>query len=182
MKTKENFRANRFGLLDRSADWDNRIGINEYDKKTIEAVEASGTYGKLMIASFDYIVNRIIKLINYLFIGFFSDGFNWFKSEEEKELEIKREKEMRLNILKEGAVVIKYKFFRYLITIILPPLGIFMSKGLYGWVNILLSIMLMYISYPIGIIYGMLISFNSYYSDYYQQTTDEEIKKGKEGI
>ena len=60
----------------------------------------------------------------------------------------------------------------------MPPLGIFMSKGLYGWVNILLSIMLMYISYPIGIIYGMIISFNSYYSEYYQEMNEKEIKEG----
>ena len=61
----------------------------------------------------------------------------------------------------------------------MPPLGIFMSKGLYGWVNILLSIMLMYISYPVGIIYGMIISFNSYYSDYYQESTEKEIENAK---
>ena len=62
----------------------------------------------------------------------------------------------------------------------MPPIGIFMSKGLYGWVNILLSIMLMYISYPIGIIYGMLISFNSYYSDYYREITEQEINTAKQ--
>jgi uncharacterized membrane protein YqaE (UPF0057 family) len=179
MKTKEGFKSNKFGILDRSDDRDERISMDNFDKKTIEAVEASGTYGKLIIASFDYIVNKIIQVINYLFLGFFKDGFNMFQTEEDKKEDMEKEKKERLAILKDGAVVIRYNFIRYLITIILPPMGIFMSKGLYGWVNILLSMMLMYISYPIGIIYGMIISFNSYYSDYYQNITEAEIKKGR---
>ena len=56
MKIKESFKANQFGNLDRSGDRDERISFEDYDKKTIEAVEASGTYGKLIIASFDYII------------------------------------------------------------------------------------------------------------------------------
>ena len=179
MKIIESFKADKYGFLDRTSERDKRISLDNIDKKTIEAVEESGTYGKLILASFDYVVNKIINLINYLFIGFLKDGFNWFRSEEDMKLDIKREKENRLKILKEGAVVIRYKFIRYLLTIIMPPIGIFMSKGLNGWVNILLSIMLMYISYPIGIIYGMIISFNSYYSDYYQEITEKEINNGK---
>tara|TARA_B110000003_G_C16625132_1_gene524614 strand:+ start:134 stop:682 length:549 start_codon:yes stop_codon:yes gene_type:complete len=178
MKIKESFKADKFGFIDRSEDRDKRISIDDFDRKTIEAVEASGTYGKLILASFDYAVNKIIKLINYLFLGFFKDGFNGFKSHEDIKNEIKKEKIERLRILKGGAVIIRYKFMRYLITILMPPVGIFMSKGLYGWVNILLSIMLMYISYPIGIIYGMIISFNSYYSEYYQEMNEKEINEG----
>ena len=179
MKNKEGFRANSMGNLDRSVDRDERITMDDFDKKTLEAVEASGTYGKLIIAIFDYIVNKIIEVINYLFIGFFTDGFNWFKSDDDRIADMKKEENERLKDLKGGAVVIRYNFIRYLITILMPPLGIFMSKGLYGWVTILLSIMLMYISYPVGIIYGMIISFNSYYSDFYQETTEAEIENGR---
>ena len=179
MKIRESFKSDKYGELDRTSDIDKRISLDNIDKKTIEAVEASGTYGKLILASFDYAVNKIISLINHLFVGFFTDGFNWFRSEEDIKLDVKREKEKRLKILKDGAIVIRYKFLRYLLTIIVPPIGIFMSKGLNGWVNILLSIMLMYISYPVGIIYGMIISFNSYYSDYYQEISEKEIETGK---
>lgn len=180
MKIKESFRADRYGFLDRSSDKDKRINLDDFDRKTIEAVEASGTYGKLILAMFDYIVNKIFQLINYLFIGFFKDGFNWFKSDKDREEEMQKEQNDRIKIIKDGALIIRYNFIRYLITIIMPPIGIFMSKGLYGWVNILLSIMLMYISYPIGIIYGMLISFNSYYSDYYREITEQEINNAKQ--
>lgn len=179
MKIKESFRADRYGFLDRSSNKDERISMDDFDRKTIEAVEASGTYGKLILAMFDFIVNKIFQLINYLFIGFFKDGFNWFKSEKDREEDMKKEQENRIKIIKDGALIIRYNFIRYLITIIMPPIGIFMSKGLYGWVNILLSIMLMYISYPVGIIYGMIISFNSYYSEYYQEMTEKEINKGQ---
>jgi len=180
MKIKESFKADRYGFLDRSSNKDERISMDDFDRKTIEAVEESGTYGKLILAMFDYIVNKIIQVINYLFIGFFKDGFNWFKSDKDREEEMKKEQDDRIKIIKDGALIIRYNFIRYLITIIMPPIGIFMSKGLYGWVNILLSIMLMYISYPIGIIYGMLISFNSYYSDYYGEITEQEINDAKQ--
>lgn len=179
MKIKENFKADRYGNLDRSDDRSEKINFEDFDKKTIEAVEAGGTYGKLILATFDYIVNKIIQLINYLFVGFFRDGFNFFTSEEEQLEDTKKQNENKIKIIKDGALIIRYKFFRYLITIIMPPIGIFMSKGLNGWVNILLSIMLMYISYPIGIIYGLIISFNSYYSDYYQEISEKEIENAK---
>jgi uncharacterized membrane protein YqaE (UPF0057 family) len=179
MKIKESFKADRNGFLDRDDDSDERITMDGFDKKTIEAVEAGGTYGKLILASIDFVVNKIINLINYLFIGFFTDGFNWFKTKTDREADMEKESKNRVKIIKDGALIIRYNFIRYLITIIMPPIGIFMSKGLYGWVNILLSIMLMYISYPIGIIYGMIISFNSYYSDYYQENTEKEIENAK---
>ncbi len=179
MKIKENFKANKYGYLDRNSVRDERLSMDNFDKSTIEAVEASGTYGKLILATFDYIVNKIIEIINYLFIGFFKDGINWFKSDEDKILDMKKETEDEIKIIKDGALIIRYKFIRYLITIIMPPFGIFMSKGLNGWVNILLSTMLMYISYPVGIIYGLIISFNSYYSDYYQEMREKEIENAE---
>ena len=76
MKIKENFKADRYGNLDRSDDRSEKINFEDFDKKTIEAVEAGGTYGKLILATFDYIVNKIIQLINYLFVGFFRDGYS----------------------------------------------------------------------------------------------------------
>ena len=62
MKIKENFRADRYGFLDRSSNKDERISMDDFDKKTLEAVEESGTYGKLILAMFDFIVNKIFQL------------------------------------------------------------------------------------------------------------------------
>ena len=59
MKIIESFKADKYGFLDRTSERDKRISLDNIDKKTIEAVEESGTYGKLILASFDYVVNKI---------------------------------------------------------------------------------------------------------------------------
>ena len=43
--------------------------------------------------------------------------------------------------------VISLKWFRYTMTVLLPPFGVFLSKGLYGWFNILVCLVLTYINY-----------------------------------
>ena len=175
MKSKEKFRADKYGNLDRGDEIDTRMSMDHFDKKTLEAVEASGTYGKLILATFDYIINKIISFSNNVFFAFFKDGYNMFKTDEELEEHKIKVRDTRRAILKEGSLVIKYIYVRYLITLLVPPLGIFMSKGLYGWVNILISLLLMYIYYPLGVIYGLLLCVNSYYADLYEKTTYNEI-------
>tara|TARA_B110000285_G_C14705292_1_gene415281 strand:- start:19 stop:576 length:558 start_codon:yes stop_codon:yes gene_type:complete len=172
---KEKFRADKYGNLDRSGELDTRTSIDEFDKKTLDAVEASGTYGKLILATFDYIINKVITFVNNVFFAFFKDGYNMFKTDAELEEHKINIRDTRRAILKEGSVVIKYIYVRYLITLLVPPLGIFMSKGLYGWVNILISLLLMYVYYPLGVIYGLLLCVNSYYADLYEKTTYNEI-------
>ena len=71
----------------------------------------------------------------------------------------------------------QYTYLRYLITLLVPPIGIFMSKGISGWINIVLSIGLMYINYFLGIAYGVLITFNSFYSDFYQQKEEQNYRE-----
>ena len=61
--------------------------------------------------------------------------------------------------------------------VILLLIGIFMSKGISGWINIVLSIGLMYINYFLGIAYGVLITFNSFYSDFYQQKEEQNYRE-----
>lgn len=171
--TKERFRADKYGNLDRTRDY-NPNAINEYDKKTIEAVEKGGTFAKLLLAIFDFVVNKVICLFNDLFVVLFKDGFNMFGKDDKEKL---KEKNKRMeDRVRNGGLIVRYTLVRYLITILVPPLGIFMSKGLSGWVNILLSIAFMYISYPLGILYGVLLTYNSYYADLYHYNKEKEIK------
>jgi len=173
----EGFRANSKGDLKREGEYDGRSKLDEFDQKTIDAVEESGIYGKLILASFDYVINKAIELINKLFVVIFKEGYNMFKTDEEMEVEKIRVRERRRDILKNGSVVIRYSYFRYLITLLVPPLGIFMSKGIYGWVNILISFLLMYLYYPIAIFYGLIITINSYYADLYETVSIKEVLK-----
>ena len=73
-----------------------------------------------------------------------------------------------------GGTVISMKFFRYTMTVLMPPFGILLSKGLYSWFNVLICIVITYINYMAGIIYAFVITARNRYSDQYEA---HQIKK-----
>lgn len=81
-------------------------------------------------------------------------------------------------VYKHGTIY-NYNTLRYFITVLVPPLGIFLSKGILGWVNILISILFCYINYFLGIGYGIIITYNSKYADLYDQKQTDLIKRIK---
>ena len=79
-------------------------------------------------------------------------------------------------IFKKGTMY-DYIYLRYIITIIVPPLGVFLSKGLLGWMNIIICIFFCYLNYIIGIIYALVITYNSHFPDLYTHVQKDKIKK-----
>ena len=75
--------------------------------------------------------------------------------------------------LKKGKVI-SLKWFRYAMTLVLPPFGIFLSKGVYGWFSILVCLVLTYMNYLVGIIYAFVITMRNRYADQYE---DQEMIK-----
>ena len=69
--------------------------------------------------------------------------------------------------LKKGKVI-SMKWFRYLMTVLLPPFGVFLNKGIYGWFNILICMILTYINYLLGIVYAIVITMRNRYADQYE--------------
>lgn len=69
--------------------------------------------------------------------------------------------------IKQGKVV-SMKWFRYIMTLLLPPFGVFLNKGIYGWFNILVCMILTYIHYLLGIIYAIVITIRNRYADQYE--------------
>jgi uncharacterized membrane protein YqaE (UPF0057 family) len=67
-----------------------------------------------------------------------------------------------------GGAVVSLRFFRYIFTVIMPPLGILMSKGLYGWFSVLVCIIITYVNYMAGIIYAFVITARNRYADQYE--------------
>ena len=63
---------------------------------------------------------------------------------------------------------ISTKFFRYTMNVLMPPFGIFLSKGLYGWFSILVCLLLTYVNYLAGIIYSFVVTINNRYADQYE--------------
>lgn len=89
-------------------------------------------------------------------------------------------------------MMFSYKTFRYIITLILPPVGVFMGKGMFGWFNIIVCLALCYVNYVAGIIYAFLVTADNRYADRYERVdvarvramqnevrTDEEEKNSR---
>ena len=68
--------------------------------------------------------------------------------------------------------VISMKFFRYIMTVLMPPFGVLLSKGLYGWFNILVCVIITYVNFIAGIVYAFVITSHNRYADQYE---DREI-------
>ena len=111
------------------------------------------------------IVDVIVTLILKFFINLFSictQGFNWMYN-----FAFINFNGILPSSLTGGAVV-SLRFFRYIITVIMPPLGILMSKGLYGWFSVLVCIIITYVNYMAGIIYAFVITARNRYADQYE--------------
>lgn len=68
---------------------------------------------------------------------------------------------------------------RYIITIFVPPVGVFMAKGLYGWPSIFISAGLSFLHMFAGIIYAFIVTHNNRYSDRYQKRELERIEESR---
>ena len=49
-----------------------------------------------------------------------------------------------------------------------PPFGVLLSKGLYGWFNIIVCMIITYINFIAGIIYAFVITSRNRYADQYE--------------
>ena len=67
-----------------------------------------------------------------------------------------------------GGTVVSMKYFRYFMTALMPPFGILLSKGIYGWFSIIVCVVITYINYMAGIVYAFVITARNRYSDQYE--------------
>lgn len=74
------------------------------------------------------------------------------------------------------------KPFRLFITIFIPPLGVFLSKGLYGWFNVLLCFLLTWIHFAVGAIYALMITHRNRYADRYEEMEGTRLRLIKEYV
>ena len=65
--------------------------------------------------------------------------------------------------------VITTKFFRYTMTALMPPFGIILSKGMYGWFSVLVCALLTYVNFLAGMIYAFIITSRNRYADQYEE-------------
>jgi uncharacterized membrane protein YqaE (UPF0057 family) len=71
--------------------------------------------------------------------------------------------------IEKNGTLMTFRPMRYVVTLFVPPLGVFMSKGLMGWFNVIICLALCYLNYLLGILYAFIITANSRYSDRFEK-------------
>ena len=132
-----------------------------------------GPIGALMIYLFDAVVEFFARIMVYLFT-FVSNGFEYVMA-----YTFGTFNGFLPNANKNG-ILVSYTFMRYIINIFLPPVGVYLSKGLYGWFNVFICFVLTYMHYALGIIYCFIATANNRYADLYEKTEIEKIRKQNE--
>lgn len=85
------------------------------------------------------------------------------------------------NSEKFGAIV-SMKPLRLFITLLIPPVGVFLSKGLYGMFNVIICFVLTYIHIVLGIIYAFVITYRNRYADRYEEMEYKRLMMIREYI
>ncbi len=122
----------------------------------------SGVIALIMMYIWDVFVELVVGFVFDIFdIMFFSFGYTYDQ--------IFGNYTGILPDAEKYGMMFSYKTFRYIITLVLPPVGVFLGKGLFGWFNILVCLVLCYVNYAAGIIYAFLITADNRYADRYER-------------
>lgn len=120
-----------------------------------------GPISGFVLIAIDVVVEIILKFVFYLY-DLTQFAFDWMNN-------------MTFGNFKgiipknfSGGKVVSTKFFRYTINVLLPPLGIMLSKGMYGWFSILCCVVFTYINYVAGIVFAFIITSKNRYADQYE--------------
>ena len=142
--------------------------------KVNKIISGSGPLAIVMIRLVDYCIGLIIDFFS-LFSDLVSDGYDTAYDTTLGSFE------GILGSEKEG-ICFDYKAIRYILTILTPPVGVFMGKGLRGWVTIILSLIICSINYPLGIIYAFIVTAKNRYADRYEKMEKFRIWKKREEL
>ena len=74
----------------------------------------------------------------------------------------------------------EYTYFRYFMTIMIPPMGVFLARGLSAWYNIIICAFLSLIYYFPGLIYALIVIQSAPYANKYQEMKRNKLKNAKE--
>jgi uncharacterized membrane protein YqaE (UPF0057 family) len=139
------------------------------------ALQNSGPLSILIIGIIDFLFGLIGSMIS-LVMDFSSGGFRLVY-----DTIYDTGTDIIPNSEKFGTAV-SMKAIRIIITVLIPSLGVFLHKGLYGWFNILLCFILTYISFPLGVIYALVVTYKNRYADLYEKTEQQRIYMIKEYV
>ena len=136
-------------------------------------MQGEGPFSLIVIGILDWIFDSVYTGLKEIF-QLTKDAFNL--TAVDKSIEI-----FPSNRFTENKYYIPFNYLRHFVTIATPPVGVFMSKGLKGWFNVLITIMFCYINYFLGIIYAFLLTFQSKYANAYA-AKQKQIRDQAQGI
>ena len=139
------------------------------------ALQNSGPLSLLIVGIIDFVFQLIGSMIS-LVMDFSSGGFRLVY-----DTIYDTGTDIIPNSEKFGTAV-SMKAIRIIITVLIPSLGVFLHKGLYGWFNILLCFILTYISFPLGVIYALVVTYKNRYADRYEAAEGQRIFMIKEYV
>jgi uncharacterized membrane protein YqaE (UPF0057 family) len=155
-----------------------RLSKQEKDKddKRKRIISGSGPLAKIIIYFLEEILyNQIIKGLYNQFINVLDDAFTFVQNAFFSDF-----KGFLAGKLKpKKGTCFEYTFFRYFMTLMLPPMGIFLARGISGWYNILICGLLCFIKYFPGLVYALIIMQSAPYSKRYQEMKRDKLTKSK---
>jgi len=141
--------------------WARKQKIVSGDDKLSNIAGRPGPITGLILTLFDIAVTLFLKLMfNLLSISTYA--FEWVNN-----ITFGNFAGLIPTSLTKGKVI-SMKFFRYIMTVLMPPFGVLLSKGLYGWFNIIVCMIITYINFIAGIIYAFVITSHNRYADQYE--------------
>ncbi len=142
--------------------------------KKASAMTGQGPIGKVLIFLLrDLIFNTVIVSLYNFFIDIFAMVFEFvdsmffgdFKGILGGKLKSKR------------GTCFEYTYFRYFMTIMIPPVGIFLARGVCAWYNIIICSALCLLNYFPGLIYAFIVMHNAPYATRYQKMKKEKLER-----
>ncbi len=146
------------------------------DKKKSIA-NGGGPIGKIFIFLIkDIFVDSLLVGFYNMVIDIFSEGFRFVD-----EMFFSDFKGLLAGKFKsKKGFCFEYTYIRYFMTVMLPPMGVFLARGISAWYNIIICGFLSLVYYFPGLIYALIVIHNAPYANRYQEMKREKLKKAKE--
>jgi uncharacterized membrane protein YqaE (UPF0057 family) len=154
-----------------------RVAARQQQKKLNKRriISGTGPFGNLMIFFIDDVIIKLLGTIYNFFLDILMDAINWtqqiFFSDFKGFLAGKLKK-------KTGSCF-ENTLSRYFVTVMLPPLGVFLSRGISSWYNIVLCGLLCFFKYIPGFIYAIVVMHNAPYANRYRDMKRKKLEKSK---
>lgn len=145
------------------------------ERKRKRIISGTGPIGRLVVWIIEEIILKLLVGFYNFFIDLLADGvgfandifFSDYKGFFAGKLEEKK------------GTCFEYTLFRYFLTLLLPPLGVFLSRGISSWYNIILCGLLCFFQYIPGLIYALVVMHTAPYARRYQEHQREKLKKNR---